>query len=133
MRRRKNARSPSRTSAAATLPAVAPAIVRGLVCFPARCGGGDALGEAAEEDGIVVERDDVCDDRVVDVSVDEEEDMAAGSDDRKSAASSGFEDRKPAVRSPAGHPSLQGLLLQQPRNGGCVEAQVYHRLPVGHC
>lgn len=59
--------------------------------------------------------------------------MAARLEGSQSAASSGFEDRKPAVRSPAGQPSLQGLLLQQPIKGGCVEAQVYQRLPVGHC
>ena len=133
MRRKINARSPSRISAAATLPAVAPAIVLELVCFPVGCGEGDAPTEAAEEDAMTVELDDVCDDEIADAGVDEEEDVAAASEGRKSAASSGLEDRKPAVRSPAGQPSPQGLLLQQPMNGGCVEAQVYQRLPVGHC
>lgn len=133
MRRKKNMRSPSRSSAAATLPAVAPAIVPELVCLPVACGEGDALIEAAEEDEIAVGVDDVCDDEVACAGVDEEEDIAAELEGRKSAASSGFEDKKPAVRSPAGHPSLQGLLLQQPMNGGCVDAQVYQRLPVGHC
>ena len=51
----------------------------------------------------------------------------------KSAATFGFELRKPAVTSPSGHPPPEhGLLLQQPINGGVVAAQVYHWLPAGH-
>ena len=133
LRRRNNTRSPSRTSAAATLPAVAPAIIPELVRFPAAYDEGDALIEAAKEDWIGVGLDDGCDDEVNDAGVDEADDMAAASEGKKSAASSAFEDKKPAVRSPTGHPALQGSLLQQPINGGCVAAQVYQRLPVGHC
>ena len=48
-------------------------------------------------------------------------------------ASSGFESRNAAVRSPVGHPSVQGDDLQQPIKGGLVNSQVYHWLPVGHC
>ena len=48
-------------------------------------------------------------------------------------ASPGFESRNAAVRSPAGHPSVQGDDLQQPIKAGLVRAQVYHWLPIGHC
>ena len=41
--------------------------------------------------------------------------------------------KKPAVRLPAGHPSSHSDDLQQPKNGGFVAAQVYQRLPGGHC
>ena len=53
--------------------------------------------------------------------------------DRNGAATAGLESRKPAVRSPSGQPVEQGLDLQQPMKGGSVAAQVYHRLPEGHC
>lgn len=62
--------------------------------------------------------------------------VAAGEppDGLNAAASCGFEERNPAVRSPTGQPFwLQGLDLQQPKNGGSVALQVYHLLPVGHC
>ena len=52
---------------------------------------------------------------------------------RKSAATLSFDDRKPAVTSPSEHPLVHGFVLQQPMKGGSVLAQVYHRLPVGHC
>ena len=52
---------------------------------------------------------------------------------RNGAATLGFEERNPAVKSPGGHPLLaHGFDLQQPKNGGVVPVQVYHRLPVGH-
>ncbi|MCJ1250574.1 hypothetical protein MMC30_007802 [Trapelia coarctata] len=50
------------------------------------------------------------------------------------AARTAFEERKPAVKSPTGQaPALHGLDLQHPMNGGDDVAQVYQRLPVGHC
>lgn len=53
-------------------------------------------------------------------------------DGLNAAAILGLEDRNPAVTSPSGQPSVQGLDLQHPMNGGDVAAQVYHLLPVGH-
>lgn len=50
----------------------------------------------------------------------------------KGSAIAGFVDRKPAVKAPVGHPALQGLDLQHPRNGGVVCAHVYQLLPSGH-
>ena len=41
-------------------------------------------------------------------------------EDKKGAATSGFESRKPAVRSAAAHPLVQALDLQQPMKGGSV-------------
>lgn len=54
-------------------------------------------------------------------------------EDRNGAAMAGFESRNPAVKSPVGQPLVHGLDLQQPMKGGSVKAQVYHRLPWGHC
>lgn len=52
---------------------------------------------------------------------------------KKAAASLGFEERKPAVKSPAGHArGPHGTVLQHPMNGGVLAAQVYQRLPLGH-
>ena len=59
------------------------------------------------------------------LDVEEEEELAAP-EGRKLAATLGFDERKPAVKSPAGHPLLeQAFTLQQPMNGGVVPVQVY--------
>lgn len=44
-----------------------------------------------------------------------------------------LEESKPAARSSTGHPSEQGLVLQQPTKGGETPTQVYQRLSLGHC
>ena len=68
--------------------------------------------------------------------VDEAEELEDAAEDPpdglKAAAIFGFDDRKPAVRSPNGQPSVHGFDLQHPINGGVVAAQVYHLLPIGH-
>ena len=87
--------------------------------------GGFAIGELVRE-GTIVEVDD---------SGDEEVEVDAGLlmlEFSNAAAIAGFEDKKPAVRSPTGQPAVQGPVLQHPINGGEVYAQVYHSLPVGH-
>lgn len=56
-------------------------------------------------------------------------------DGKKYALIVGFEDKNPAVRSVSGHPVEieQGKDMQQPMNGGSMDAQVYHLIPDGHC
>ena len=85
---------------------------------------GLGMGELVEE-VIIVE----VDDEEVEVVVDAELLTLAFS---KTAAIAGFEDKKPAVRSPVGQPAVHGLVLQHPINGGEVYSHVYHSLPVGH-
>ena len=73
---------------------------------------------------------------VVTRSLDDEDveldDADKAPEDKYAAAMFGFEDRKPAARSPTGQPFPHGLDLQQPINGGLVYAQEYHLLPFGH-
>jgi hypothetical protein len=53
-------------------------------------------------------------------------------DERKSAATAGLFERNAAARELLGQPlEEQGLLSQQPRNGGLVSAQVCHN-PAEH-
>jgi len=87
--------------------------------------------------------DNVFNDDVLDMSVEEVDELddriaAAKVEDvvpaKNGAARASFEERKAAVKSPTGQaPALHALDLQHPRNGGEVFAQVYQRLPVGHC
>lgn len=91
----------------------------------------DRLAEAKVEEGAAEEVDADC-------AVDDENDVVGldeDSLDRNGAASSGFELRNPAVRSPAGQPPEQGFapVLQHPINGGVVYLHVYQLLPSGHC
>ena len=83
---------------------------------------------------VLEETETVDEEEEVDVEEAEElEDTAEEPPDGlKAAAIFGFDDRKPAVRSPTGQPSVHGLDLQHPMNGGVVAAQVYHLLPIGH-
>ena len=116
---------------AATPPAVPPAIAPtgGELGVRKGVAAGCAIGdiplidvEVAEEDEVVTEDEVGADVEVADVVL-----------VRNAAATLGFEERNPAVKSPWGHPLLaHGFDLQQPRNGGVVPVQVYHRLPVGH-
>ncbi|MCJ1389893.1 hypothetical protein MMC18_002750 [Xylographa bjoerkii] len=74
----------------------------------------DGLGSGElMEEGIEVEVD--CDE--LEIEVDAELLTLTFS---KAAAMAGFEDKKPAVRSPVGHPAVHGPVLQHPMNGGEV-------------
>lgn len=44
----------------------------------------------------------------------------------------GFDNSRPAVKPPIGHPPLHGSDLQQPIKGGLVAAHTYQRLPDEH-
>ena len=125
-----------------TPPTVAPAIIP-VWCTVGAARAGPAVALAADEVELVkelaselVDGDDVDVIKLVDVIVDEmrEEEVLEEGDaavdgepeGEKGAASAGFEDRNPPVRSPSGQPLSQGLLLQHPINGGSVSLHVYH-------
>ena len=116
---------------AATPPAAPPAMAPtgGELGVGKGVAAGCAIGgiplvevEVAAADEVVTEVEVGAEDEVADVVL-----------ARNGAATLGFEERNPAVKSPGAHPLLaHGFDLQQPRNGGVVPVQVYHRLPVGH-
>ena len=97
-----------------------------------------AVGDVSADDPVAVvrpsglEADEVVED---DTPVEVVSDDVAGdeSPERYAAASLGFEDKKPAVRSPTGQPLPQASDLQHPKKGGSVTAHLYHLLPLGHC
>lgn len=108
----------------ATPPTTPPAMAPGLTFLEV-----DAVvfsGSASAVDDDVALDDDTVElgedgGELVDDTVDLAVDLALGrEEDKNGAATSGFESRKPAVRSAAAHPLVQGLDLQQPMKGGSV-------------
>lgn len=100
------------TIAAARPPIVLPAITPGLVWF-------------VDKVAVVVTA-------TVVVSLTGLPEVLAAPGGRESAASFGFDVRKPAVKIPTGQPIAHALGLQQPMKGGSVAAHFDHWLPVGH-
>lgn len=83
-------------------------------------GSAPAVGDDIALDDETVELDEDRGEAVAD-AVDLAVDLVLGrEEDKKGAATSGFESRKPAVRSAGAHPLVHGPDLQQPMKGGSV-------------